>query len=67
MLQLLAVFVLRRREGGKWGSGEGRGGTGTLHHACHMIRAKQKPINQLKSIQRMKATHSDFIPYATAT
>jgi hypothetical protein len=32
-----------------------------------MIRAKQKPINQLKSIQRMKATHSDFIPYATAT
>jgi len=30
--------------------GEGRGGegrVGTLHRACHMIRAKQKPINQL--------------------
>jgi len=53
------------------GRGEvGKGGVGPepfIHHACHMIRAKQKPINQLSSIQIVKATYSDFIPYATAT
>jgi hypothetical protein len=64
MLQLLAVFVLRRREGGKWG----REGWDWNPSPCMPHDPCQtKPINQLKSIQRMKATYSDFIPYATAT
>jgi hypothetical protein len=40
--ELLAVFILK----GKGREREGRGGA-ALNHTCHMIHAKQKPINRL--------------------